>query len=181
MEADTALLKAAQSMKPAALVEIFDNYSSPLYNYALRLSRDPVEADQIVGDVFAKLLDQLSDGNGPSTNLRAYLYQMTFHLIVDKSRLSRREAPLEMVEFSAGNTRTLESSLENHLLLDTLLVAIRNDLTEDQRHVIILRFLEGFNLQQTAEIIGKKVQNVRVIQNRGITKLRQLLNKKVSK
>jgi RNA polymerase sigma-70 factor (ECF subfamily) len=59
--------------------------------------------------------------------------------------------------------------------LDTLIMAIRNDLTEDQRHVIILRFLEGFSLLETAEIIGKKVQNVKVIQSRGIEKLRKIL------
>ena len=59
-------------------------------------------------------------------------------------------------------------------------MAIRNDLTEDQRHVIVLRFLEGFSLRETADIIGKQVYNVKVIQNRGIVKLRKALGYKVS-
>ena len=66
------------------------------------------------------------------------------------------------------------------MLLDTLVMAIRNDLTEDQRHVIVLRFLEGFSLRETADIIGKQVYNVKVIQNRGIAKLRKVLGYKVS-
>jgi len=53
-------------------------------------------------------------------------------------------------------------------------------LTEDQRHVIVLRFLEGFSLRETADIIGKQVYNVKVIQNRGIVKLRKALGYKVS-
>ena len=181
MRNDNSLLAGARNRDQNALIGIFDLYSSALYNYAVRLSGDPVQADSIVGDVFAKFLDQLAAGKGPDTNLRSYLYQMTYHLIIDEVRFSRREAPLELVEFIPGEDGSLPKSFENRILLDTLLVAIKNDLTEDQRHVIILRFLEDFSLRETAGIIGKDVQNVKVIQNRGIAKLRKILNRKVSK
>lgn len=182
MEADTTLLDAARGMKEDALIAIFDLYSAALYNYALRLCNDPVAADNIVGDVFAKFLDQLAAGKGPSTNLRSYLYQTTYHLIVDEARTNHREAPLEVIEFVQGNGHAYASlsSLENRILLDALIMAIKNNLTEDQRHVIVLRFLEGFSLRETADIIGKQVYNVKVIQNRGIAKLRKVLGYKVS-
>jgi len=178
MKDDKLLLEAAKKRDQNALVGIFDKYSSALYNYAMRLCSDPLKADHIVGDVFAKFLDQLVAGKGPDTNLRSYLYQMTYHLIVDEVRFSRREAPLEIVEFIPGQENTVPGSLENKVLLDILLVAIKNDLTEDQRHVIILRFLENFSLRETAVIIRKDVQNVKVIQNRGIAKLRKILDRK---
>ena len=66
------------------------------------------------------------------------------------------------------------------MLFETVIRAIKDDLTEDQRHVIILRFLEGFSLRETAEIIGKEVYNVKVIQNRGVAKLRKALDYKVA-
>ena len=56
------------------------------------------------------------------------------------------------------------------------MLAINNKLTEDQRHVIILRFLEGLNLKETAEIVGKNTNSVKVLQSRGIAKLRQVLS-----
>ena len=62
------------------------------------------------------------------------------------------------------------------MLFETVLRAIMNDLTEDQRHVLILRFMEGFSLKETAVIIGKKVGNVKVIQNRAISALREALD-----
>lgn len=179
MEADAILLEAARDMDKEALMQIFDQYSSPLYNYALRLCNDPVEADQIVGDVFAKLLEQLSTGNGPSTNLRSYLYETTYHLIIDKSRYSRREAPLEAADLLRRNGSSMLTSLEERILFEAVVLAIKNQLTEDQRHVIILRFLEGFSLRETAEIIGKEVYNVKVIQNRGVARLRKALSYKV--
>jgi len=181
MGSDTSLLEAAKNMDQSALVTIFDLYSSALYNYALRLCHDPSVADNIVGDVFAKFLERLAAGKAPHTNLRSYLYQMTYHLIVDEVRLSRHVAPLEVVEFIQGKDNTASINLENHVLLDTLLIAIKHNLTEDQRHVIILRFLEEFSLRETAEIIGKDVQNIKAIQNRGIAKLRNILNNKVSR
>jgi RNA polymerase sigma-70 factor (ECF subfamily) len=181
MRNDTFLLEAARNRDKNALVGIFDLYASPLYNYAMRLCGDSLEADNIVGDVFAKFLEQLSAGHGPDSNLRSYLYQMTYHVFVDQIRIARREAPLEIVEFMPGKGNTLSASLENRVLIDTLLLAIRNDLTEDQRHVIILRFLEEFSLRETAQIIGKDIQNIKVIQNRGIAKLRKILDHKVSK
>lgn len=175
MRTDGSLLEAAKYMDKKALVDIFDLYSSALYNYALRLCNDPLKADNIVGDVFAKFLDKLAAGKGPDHNLRSYLYQMTYHLIVDDSRFTRRQVPLEIVEFSHEYATTVLGNLENKVLLNALLLSIRNDLTEDQRHVIILRFLEGFSLRETAEIIGKNVQNIKIIQNRGIAKLRKIL------
>jgi RNA polymerase sigma-70 factor (ECF subfamily) len=175
METDRTLLNAARTMDKDALVKIFDTYSSALYKYALSLCNDPVTADHIVGDVFAKLLEQLAAGNGPTENLRSYLYETTYHLIIDESRYSYREAPLEVVDFMRYDGQSVLLNLENRILFDTVIKAMKNDLTEDQRHVIILRFLEGFSLRETASIIGKEVYNVKVIQNRGVAKLRKAL------
>jgi RNA polymerase sigma-70 factor (ECF subfamily) len=180
MEPEITLLDAARNMNQEALVKIFDLYSTALYSYALRICNDPFEADQIVGDVFAKLLEQLSAGHGPSTNLRSYLYETTYHLVVDKARYSRREAPLETIEFVRNDGLSAVTNLEDRMLFEAVIMAIKNQLTEDQRHVIILRFLEGFSLRETAAIIGKEVYNVKVIQNRGVAKLRKALDYKVA-
>jgi RNA polymerase sigma-70 factor (ECF subfamily) len=179
MKTEMPLLEAARNMNREALIEIFDLYSSALYNYALRLCNDPLKADHIVGDVFAKLIDQWSTGNGPSTNLRSYLYETTYHLVVDDARHSHREAPLELIDFSRPEVTSTLVNLENRMLFDAVITAIKKDLTEDQRHVIILRFLEGFSLRETANIMGKEVYNVKVIQNRGVAKLRKALGYKV--
>src|SRR5512133_1436229 len=99
MKADTNLLDAARKMDAAALIEIFDQYATALYRYAFRLCTDALLADQVVGDVFAKLLDQLSSGNGPRDNLRSYLFTMTYHILVSEVRYSRRRVQLDVVGF----------------------------------------------------------------------------------
>jgi RNA polymerase sigma-70 factor (ECF subfamily) len=175
--ADTsALLKAAKRLDQDALAKIFDLYAPVIYNYLLRLCQDPIQADQIVGDVFARFLDRLAVGQGPHTNLRSYLYQTAYHLFIDQTRDHQRVAPIEIVEFIAPENNAVQTEVENRALLDAVMIAINNSLTGEQRHVIILRFLEGLSLKETAKIVGKNANSVKVLQGRGIAKLRQVLS-----
>lgn len=164
-------------MNKDALVKIFDLYSSSLFNYALRLCGDPLLADQIVGDVFAKLLEQLTAGNGPTSNLRSYLYEMTYHHIIDEARSSQRKAPLEAAAGLGQNAQPVFLRVEEQLIFKQILHAIQHDLTADQRHVIVLRFVEQFSLRETASIMGKTAGHVKVIQNRAIAALRRSLER----
>jgi RNA polymerase sigma-70 factor (ECF subfamily) len=176
METDHTLLIAARRMDKDALMRIFDLYSSGLYNYALRLSGDPMLADQTVGDVFAKLLDQLAAGHGPTAYLRAYLYETTYHRLVDEARRSQRVAPLEVADWLPRDPDPTFLRLEDRILYERVIHTVRNKLTPDQRHVIILRFLEEFSLRETAAIIGRKVEHVKVIQGRAIVALRKSMS-----
>jgi RNA polymerase sigma-70 factor (ECF subfamily) len=173
METDHTLLNAARRMDKDALVKIFDLYSSALYKYALRLGSDPVTADHVVGDVFAKLLEQLAAGNGPRENLRSYLYEATYHKMIDETRYSRRRVALETATWLQQDSDPIVQGVEDQILSKQILHDIQNELTEDQRQVIILRFLEEFNIHETAAILGKKEDHVRVIQNRAIAVLRR--------
>ena len=179
-EDEMALLESARAMKRDALVEIFDSYSPAIYSYAFRLCHDALMADYVVGDVFSKLLEQFSKGRGPSTNLRSYLYEMAYHAIVDQVRHAHREISLESAEFLFPETHSTFINVENQILMDTIIRAIRNDLTEIQRHVIVLRFLEGFSLSETAVIVQKKVNYVKVIQSRAVATLRKTLDYRVT-
>jgi RNA polymerase sigma-70 factor (ECF subfamily) len=171
------LLKAAQKLDEEALTAIFDQFAPAIYKYTLRLCHDQIVADNIVGDVFAQLLEQFGQGKGPRTNLRSYLYQTAYHLVVDRSRDNQHNAPLEvaMSSYAGGQFAPTQSQIEERVMMEALISAMNTELTEDQRHVIILRFLEDFSLKETAEIIGKEVNNIKVIQNRGIAKLRKAM------
>ncbi len=173
-----SLLKAAQKLDEEALTAIFDEFAPAIYKYTLRLCHDPIIADNIVGDVFAQLLEQFAAGKGPRTNLRSYLYQTAYHLVVDRSRYNQHTAPLEIavdLNDKGRTTVSTQTQIEERVLMEALVTAMNSELTEDQRHVVILRFLEDFSLKETADIIGKDVNNIKVIQNRGIAKLRKAL------
>ncbi len=175
MSQESDLLEAARKGEGDALGQIFDLYAATLFRYAMRLCHDTAEADRIVGDVFAQLLEQLSSGRGPKTNLRSYLYQIAYHVLVDHVRDASHVSSMEEAPNLPDGMLSVSAQVEEQETLHELEQAIVQGLTSEQQHVIMLRFVEGFSLQETADITGKKVNAVSVLQNRAISKLRQLL------
>lgn len=177
MQDEPALLQRARRLDPEALTTIFDRYAPEVYRYVYHLSVDEEESDSIVGDTFHTLLGQFSSGIGPEINLRSYIFQIAYCQVIDDARHIRHLMDLEAVVDitpSRRGTRT-KTQFDEGTLLKKLLAVIYHDLSELQRHVLVLRFLEGFSLQDTATIIGKKVDHVKVIQNSGIVRLRKSL------
>jgi RNA polymerase sigma-70 factor (ECF subfamily) len=127
--------------------------------------------------VFGKLLDHLSAGNGPRENLRSYLFEAAYHSIVDEARYARIRLPLEEVEMLPGDDLPSLNYMENRMLFEPVFQALQYDLTDYQRHVIILRFFEGFSLRETAEILGKSVNVIKAAQHHAITTLRKALDR----
>jgi len=181
MHDESTLLKAAKNMDRKALAALFDMYATAIFGYSMRVCHDPIESDRLVGDVFAQFLEKLAAGRGPVISLRSYLYQIAFRLIVDRPRHNHRMMPPKRVTApqAVSANPTTQSAAEDRRLTEMLISSLNIELSELQRHVIILRFLEGFSLGETAAIVGRKVNNVKVIQNRGMAKLRSCLGLQV--
>lgn len=177
MKDEAALLRAARKFDQDALAAIFNLYAPAIYKYGLRLFGDPIEADNLVGVVFEQLLQKLAIGQGPLTNLRSYLYEIAYHLVISEGHYHKRFARLGVAFPRTGElpSASMQLTLEERALMDALISSLNNELSADQQHVIILRFLEDFSLGETATIMGKSVNNVKVIQNRAIAKLRKSL------
>lgn len=177
MKEEAAVPAAVMSLDQDGLATIFDEYAPALYKYLLRLGVGSQEADQIVGDVFVRLLDKFEEGKGPYKNLRSYLFQIAYHLVVDHARERQRTAPLEVALSMSNEMESVQSMAEEKILLEKLTIAMERDLTEEQKNVIVLRFQEDFSLQETADIIGKNVNAVKALQNRGMINLRQAMGR----
>lgn len=177
MKDELALLKAARKLDQEALIAIFDAYAPALYSYLLHICHDPIESDQVVGDVFAKLLEQFAAGQGPLTGLKAYLFKMAYRSVVDGVPRNHRSAPLETVIDTPKQRKreSVRAQLDERDLLGDFRAILNNELSEIERHVIILRYIEGFSLRETVEIVGKKVNHVKVIQHRSVARLRKSL------
>jgi RNA polymerase sigma-70 factor (ECF subfamily) len=176
IETDQILLVSARRMNGDALAAIFDLYASALYKYAFRFCENALMADQIVGDAFSKLVESLAIGKGPVDNLRSYLFEITYHLLVDQTRYYQRRISIEAVEPTLPDGYAASTIVENQLLLEAVMKAIQCDLTDYQRHVIMLRYFEGFSMAETGMILGKSVKHIKAAQNRAIVKLRRAMN-----
>jgi len=171
---DATLLEAIRNLDQDALAAVFDQYAPILFKYAMHLCGNADEADDIVGHVFSELLRHLKKGKGPRDNLRAYLFQIAYHKIVDQARDRQRTTPLDKIS-EVSNGESIHLNHEEMEQISSLDELIQKVLSSDQRQIILLRFMEDFSLKETAEITNKSVSNIKVIQNRAIAKLRNIL------
>ncbi len=166
-------LDAARRFDQQALAAIYDAYSDELYRYAFRLIGDVARAEDLMSETFSRLLRALERGGGPKTHLRAYLYRTTHNLAMDQLRQSKKELIEETVEPQVDHgIRNPEQSVELKFEREQAM-SMLNDLTEEQRQVIILKFFQGMDNEEVAATTEKTVGAVKGLQHRALNSLRR--------
>lgn len=170
---DPSLLARAQRLETQALVQIYDLYSDELYRYAMRLGGDPDLAEECVAETFVRLLEAFRRGRGPREYLRAYLYRIAHNWLTDQFRARRGDLSLEDVTpLPASDDPAAEAEMR---IRQQAVRAALLHLTPDQRQVILLRYVEGWELEEIARALQKPVGAVKALQHRAIAHLRRLL------
>jgi RNA polymerase sigma-70 factor (ECF subfamily) len=170
------LLNEAKRFNKAALAEIYDRYQAELYRYAYRQLGDQYLAEDCLSETFSRFLKALRSGKGPQKHLRAYLFRIAHNWITDQYR---RTPPPELEledDLLASQAAGPEESTIFKLQQETIRSALRL-LTDEQRQVITLKYLEGWKNQEIAVTMDKPVGAVKALQHRGLASLRRILNK----
>ena len=174
MSDEDRLLKAAQAFDLDCLAEIYDCYSPGLFAYALRQLGDEPLAEDCVAETFSRFLKAIRVGKGPEDHLQAYLYRIAHNWISD---CYRRSPPpmLELdEELASGDHHKPEIQAEANLERETVRRALHL-LTAEQRQVITLKFLEGWENHEIAAAVQKPIGAVKALQHRALSSLRRLL------
>jgi RNA polymerase sigma-70 factor (ECF subfamily) len=171
-DSEAALLQQARAGDLRALGEIHDSYYPKIYRYALLRLGDEAAAQDIASEVFVRLLDTLGSKHAPHTTLVGWLFSVAAHLVADYFR----RAPRESIPLAEGmmTSESAAHEAERRLRFEQIRAAMRR-LTPDQQNVLALRFGNGFSLEQTAEIMSRSVNAVKVLQFRATAALRRVL------
>ncbi|WP_199433989.1 sigma-70 family RNA polymerase sigma factor [Qaidamihabitans albus] len=89
-KSDAELIASVRAGKIAAYGTLYERHSTAAHNLARQLTRSPAEADDLVSEAFAKVLDTLRAGKGPDSAFRAYLLTALRHTAYDKTRKDKR-------------------------------------------------------------------------------------------
>ncbi len=168
------LLQRAHKLEEAALATIFDTYYRPIYRYIYYHTRHAQTAEDLTAKVFHKLLESLHVGRGPCRHLRAWLFRVAHNLVVDESRRLVHRNHQALNEGWAAQQLNVEDDVHNTLLTDQVREAM-TCLTSKQRSVIVLRFLEGLDNAEIAQILKLSVGAVKALQHRALATLRRQL------
>jgi RNA polymerase sigma-70 factor, ECF subfamily len=164
------LLAQARRFDQAALGRIHDKYYGPLFRYALYRTGDPETAQDIASDVLMRLLEGLRAGTGPTATLAGWLFGVAARVVSDHFRLAYRAPKVELSDGLADPHATPTSLTIAALQREELRQAVAT-LTEEQQHVIALRFGQDIPIQQVALMMGKTEGAVKQLQARAVAAL----------
>ncbi|WP_257922985.1 sigma-70 family RNA polymerase sigma factor, partial [Amycolatopsis iheyensis] len=89
-KSDAELIAEVRAGKIASYGTLYERHTGAAHNLARQLARSSSEADDLVSEAFAKVLDTLRGGKGPDTAFRAYLLTALRHTAYDRTRKERR-------------------------------------------------------------------------------------------
>lgn len=163
----TPLLSTAELITSA-----FDSYQRELYSFALRSTRDPEIAEDLLQEAFTRLIIEIEGGRSP-VNVRAWLYRVIANLVVSGGRratVARRHVPV-LVETSLDEgPEAAYLDRERHSDLEAALA----ELDIDARTALVMA-ASGFNGLEIAEAIGRSGNATRTMMCRTRLKLRARL------
>jgi RNA polymerase sigma-70 factor, ECF subfamily len=154
-----------------------------LYNYALRMTNSPQDADDLVQETYLKAY-RFWDSYEQGTNIKAWLFRIMKNSYINRYRKETKEPDTvdydEVKDFYSSvrdvstEPNDLQESLFGNLLDDDVTRAIAS-LPDDFRTVVILCDIEGLSYEEIAEFVDCPLGTVRSRLHRGRKLLREQL------
>ena len=157
-----------------ALSQLCAYVYSRIYRYIFYRVNQPEDAEDLTSEIVLKVIRALKKQRG---NFHAWMYKIARHTLIDfyRKKAVRRELSLSDMSHEIAD-RSVDFSRQA-LTKERLRKGMRV-LTEEQRQVIILKFIEGYKNSEVADIMSKSVGAVKVLQFRALRALRAYFSKR---
>jgi RNA polymerase sigma-70 factor (ECF subfamily) len=174
---EQGLILAAQRGDRNAVGALYDAYADSIYRYLYYRVNDRDTAEDLTAEVFLNFVEGISSYVMGETPLIAWLYRVAHARLVDHYRKQNRSAKESNLDDLVIG---VEDDVDAQLMSDHNEEKVRfamETLTAEQKQVIIFRFVESYSLEKTAELMGKTVGAIKVMQYRAVQSLSRAFNK----
>jgi RNA polymerase sigma-70 factor (ECF subfamily) len=173
---DAELIALARGGDREAFGQLYERHAVRVFRHAYFLTGDTALAEDLTAQTFLKALEAMSRFEDRGVPYVAWLLRITGNLAINHRKAQKN-----------GRHSQLPESLEDHDTLGSPEGSAElksegehvwervKDLPFDQRQVIVMRFLDDLPYTTVAQVMGKSVGAVRVIQFRALANLRNLL------
>jgi RNA polymerase sigma-70 factor, ECF subfamily len=161
-----------------AVGEVYAHLADRLLSYLLAHVDDRATAEDILEATFVELLRKGSTIRGGAAAIKVWLFQSARYNLLDQARARRRRpeelvgdlTAFERVDPAPGPHERVEAAETRQVMHDAM-----SRLSEDQREVLLLRYVSGLSSPEVAQILGKAPGAVRSLQHRAERALARIL------
>ena len=159
-----------------AFGRLYERYVFKVFRHIYFLTNDSQLAEDLTAQTFLNALEAIPRYEMRGVPFLAWLLRIAYNLTMNHKKVQKHNghAPLPEGVEAKGTIYSPEESYEAKVDGEWVWQEVRK-LRGDQRQVIVMRFIDGLGYADIAQVLGKRVGTVRVIQYRALSSLRHLL------
>ncbi|MBB4686610.1 sigma-70 family RNA polymerase sigma factor [Amycolatopsis jiangsuensis] len=179
-----ALVRSAQEGDSSAFGQLYDRYVDVVYRYTLFRLGDRDLAEDVTSETFLRALRRITSVSYQGRDVGAWFVTIARNLILDHVKSSRFRLEVVTDEVTepgrpaAAVGPAAQAGPEQQAIAGATRVELLRcvaELGEDQRECIVLRFLQGLSVAETARVMDRNEGAIKALQHRAVRRLAQLL------
>jgi RNA polymerase sigma-70 factor (ECF subfamily) len=171
-----ALVELARKGDADAFGMLYDHYQASVYRFLFYRTRSSTLAEDLTSETFFRALRSMTNFRWQGKDFGAWLMTIARNLATDHFKAGRTR--LEMTTEDMGqhddSTEGPESQVLASLTNEVLLKAL-TQLPDEQRDCLVMRFLQGMSISETASVLERSDGAVKQLQLRGVRNLAKLM------
>ncbi len=171
-----ALVAQAQQGRAEAFGELYDRYADTVFRYLYHRVSDRQTAEDFTSETFVRALRRLDSVSFQGRDLGAWLVTIARNIVRDHVKSSRVRFEVSTADMRDADRAAdgPEDAVLQHITNQQLLACVAQ-LNHEQRECIVLRFLQGLTVAETAAAMGKRDGAIKALQHRAVRRLGHLL------
>jgi RNA polymerase sigma-70 factor (ECF subfamily) len=171
-----ALVELARTGDKEAFGQLYDHYHVSVFRFLYYRVGSTTLAEDLTAETFFRALRSMNSFRWQGKDFGAWLMTIARNLAADhfKAGRTRLEQTTEDMHALDSTTEGPEGEVLASLTNEALLAALAG-LPPEQRDCLVMRFLEGLSIAETADILGRSSGAVKQLQLRGVRNLAKLL------
>ena len=171
-----ALVARAQDGDREALEELYLLHFDRIYSYLHMSVGNRHDAEDLTTQTFLKMLEKIGSFKWQSAPFSAWLFRIAHNLAMDHFRSRRRWQPEEEVPEPEGSAESSAEEEAMKMLSSESMFDLIERLSDEQRQVLILKFVFDFSNQEAATVLDKTEGAIKSLQHRALASLQKQMH-----
>jgi len=172
---EAKLIRRAQRGDREAIAALYDCCYASVFRYIYYRINEQECSEDLTNEVFVRMISKLPSYVEQGRPVLAWLYTIAHNLVIDHYRSRNDTEDMSLDESLVGTKSDHPAGItEEHFARERLVSAMKK-LTEDQRQVVQLKFIEDREISEVAAILGKNERAIRSLQHRALAALNRAM------